>query len=52
MDLSKPSDTVNHDLLIAKLNTYCFTEESLKFIKGYLLIADEERKLIPVLAVE
>ena len=36
MDLSKAFDTINHDLLIAKLHVYCFSKESLKLIKSYL----------------
>ena len=36
MDLSKAFDTLNHDLLIAKLHPYGFTRESLKLIKSYL----------------
>ena len=36
MDLSKAFDTLNHDLLIAKLHAYGFSEESLQLIKGYL----------------
>ena len=36
MDLSKAFDTINHDLLIAKLHVYRFSEESLKLIKSYL----------------
>ena len=36
MDLSKPLDTINHDLLISKLHFYGFTKESLKLIKSYL----------------
>ena len=36
MDLSKAFDTINHDLLIAKLHGYSFSKESLKLIKSYL----------------
>ena len=36
MDLSKAFDTLNHDLLIAKLHAYGFTKESLKLIKSYM----------------
>ena len=36
MDLSKAFDTLNHDLLIAKLHPYGFTRESLRLIKSYL----------------
>ena len=36
MDLSKAFDTLNHDLLIAKLHGYGFSEESLQLIKSYL----------------
>ena len=34
--LSKALDTINHDLLIAKLNAYGFTKNSLRLIKIYL----------------
>ena len=36
MDLSKAFDTLNHDLLIANLHAYGFSEESLHLIKTYL----------------
>ena len=36
MDLSKPFDTINHDLLVAKLKAYGFSKEALKLMKSYL----------------
>ena len=36
MDLSKAFDTLNHDLLLAKLNAYGFDKQSLLLIKSYL----------------
>ena len=36
MDLSKAFDTLNHDLLIAKLHAYGFDKNALKLIKSYL----------------
>ena len=36
MDLSKAFDTLNHNLLIAKLHAYGFTIELAKLIKSYL----------------
>ena len=35
-DLSKAFDFLNHALLIAKLNAYGFSHETLKFISSYL----------------
>ena len=35
MDLSKVFDTMNHDLLIAKLGAYGFQEDALVFMKSY-----------------
>ena len=36
MDISKAFDTINHDLLMAKLDVYGFDSESLKLIRSYL----------------
>ena len=36
MDLSKAFDTLNHDLLLAKLNAYGFDKNALRMIKNYL----------------
>ena len=36
MDLSKAFDTINHELLVAKLNAYGFEESALKIIMDYL----------------
>ena len=36
MDLSKAFDTLNHDLLIAKLHAYGFSKKALILIKSYL----------------
>ena len=36
MDLSKAFDTINHELLIAKLEAYDFNKNALKFIQSYL----------------
>ena len=36
MDLSKAFDTLNHELLIAKLHAYGFEKSALKLIKSYL----------------
>ena len=37
MDLSKPFDTLNYDLLIPRLHAYAFSDESLKSIKSFLI---------------
>ena len=36
MDLSKAFDTLNHDLLLAKLKTYGFSAIAIAYIKSYL----------------
>ena len=36
MDLSKAFDTLNHNLLIVKLEAYGFERKSLSFMKSYL----------------
>ena len=36
MDLSKAFDTINHELLLAKLRTYGFNKDALKTIHNYL----------------
>ena len=36
MDLSKPYDSVNHDLIIAKLEAYGAGENNLRLVQNYL----------------
>ena len=36
MDLSKAFDTLNHDLLIAKIGGYGFEADALRYVKSYL----------------
>ena len=36
MDLSKAFDSINHDLLLAKLKAYGFSENALKSMCSYL----------------
>ena len=35
MDLTKAFDTIDHHLVITKMNAYGFTKKSLKLIKSY-----------------
>ena len=51
MDISKTFDIMDHDLLIAKLNAYSFTKESLRLTKGYPSNCWQKKKLKQVLAV-
>ena len=45
MDLLIAFDTINYDLLIAKLHVYSFSKEPLKLIKSYLTIRWRRTKL-------
>ena len=36
MDLSKAFDTINHELLIAKLHAYGFSKQALKIVLSYM----------------
>ena len=36
LDLSKTFETMNHDILIAKLGAYGFQKDALSFMKSYL----------------
>ena len=48
MDLSKGFDTVNHELLLAKLHTYDFNKDAYKTIRSYLKQGTKQtRFLVP-----
>ena len=49
MDLSNTFDTLNHDLLIAKLHAYGFQHDALKLLHSYLLNDGTEPKLTHLL---
>ena len=36
MDLSKAFDTINHSLLLAKLQSFCFSDKVLRLLQSYL----------------
>ena len=36
MDLSKALDTIHHDLMIAKLEAYGFSQDTLQYMRNYL----------------
>ena len=36
MNLSKAFDTIHHDLMIAKLGAYGFSQDALQYMRGYL----------------
>ena len=44
MDLSKAFDTLNHELLLAKLNAYGFDKNSLEITRDYLSKSWQETK--------
>ena len=45
MDLSNAFDTLNHELLIAKLSAYGFNNQSLKLIQSYLTNRQQKTKI-------
>ena len=46
MDLSKAFDTINYELLVAKLNVYGFSNEALKLILSYLRNRKQRVKVV------
>ena len=45
MDLSKAFDTLNHDLILAKLEAYGFSKDAILFIKSYLDSRQQRTKI-------
>ena len=51
MDLSKAFDTINHQLLLAKLHAYGFTKRTLAIICSYLPNQKQKIKINNVLVL-
>ena len=45
MDLSKAFDSLNHDLLLAKLEAYGLDNNAVRFMRSYLTIRLQRRKI-------
>ena len=51
MDLSKAFDCLNHELLIAKLETYGFSRSALKIVYNYLSNRKQRVRLLGISAL-